>query len=477
MFATITKMKKIAKIEILLSLLVFVTLLFIGINTNTTGDAGDSVTHYLFSHYSFKYPQFFFHHWAKPVFVLLTSPFAQFGFKGIIVFNCICVTLSALLTYYTAKNLKIKNSWLVFVVILLSPLYFKLTFSGLTEYLFSLFLIYGIYLITKTKHFLGIIIISFLPLIRSEGLLILGVFGLYYLINKKFKLLPLLLTGQLIYTIAGAFYYEDILWVINRIPYASLGSPYGKGELLDFVHRLNYVIEKPIYVLLAIGSLSILYSFFRHGLKNSNYIKELLILGSFLALFIAHTLFWWLGIFNSMGLPRVLIAVIPVIAIISLIGVQTITDRIKNTKINYLILIGITVIICYYPFTHRPEGVVFKKDMFVLEENRLIDEEVAPFLKKNLPSYSNNTTYFSHPYLSMSLDIDYFDSKKHRDMDFLLTDQLEKGTIIIWDEWFSVMEGKVNLEVLTEDESFELIQSFERKENDRLIQFAVFKKN
>lgn len=476
MFATIPKMKKLAKIEVLLSLLVFTILLLIGFNTNTTGDAGDSVTHYLFSHYSLKYPQFFFHHWAKPVFVLLTSPFSQFGFKGIILFNCICVTLSALLTYYTAQNLKIKNSWLVFVVMLFAPLYFKLIFSGLTEYLFSLFLIYGIYLITKTKHISGIIIISFLPLIRSEGLLILGVFGLYYLINKKFKLLPFLLAGQLIYTIAGAFYYEDVLWVINRIPYASLGSPYGKGELLDFVHRLNYVIEKPIYALLAIGSISILYSFFKNGLRNSNYTKELLILGSFLALFIAHTIFWWLGIFNSMGLPRVLIAVVPLIAIVSLIGIQNITDRIRNIKINYLILIGITLIICYYPFTNRPEGVVFEKNMFVLEENRLIEEEVVPYLKNKVPNYSNNTIYFSHPYLSMALNVDYFDSKQHRDMDFLMTDQLEKGTIIIWDEWFSVMEGKINLDALSNDKRFELIQSFQRKENDRLIQFAVFKK-
>ncbi|MDF1673669.1 MAG: hypothetical protein P1U41_09190, partial [Vicingaceae bacterium] len=151
--------------------------------------------------------------------------------------------------------------------------------------------------------------------------------------------------------------------------------------------------------------------------------------------------------------------------------------RIKNTKINYLILIGITVIICYYPFTYRPEGVVFEKNMFVLEENRLIEEEVAPFLKKELPGYSRNTTYFSHPYLSMALDIDYFDSKRHRDMDFLLTDQLEKGTIIIWDEWFSLMEGKVNLNVLIEDESFEMLQSFQRKEKDRIIQFVVFIKN
>jgi multisubunit Na+/H+ antiporter MnhB subunit len=61
------KMKKIVQPEIFLSLIIFVILLLIAFNTNTTGDAGDSVTHYLYSHYSLKYPHFFLHHWANPV--------------------------------------------------------------------------------------------------------------------------------------------------------------------------------------------------------------------------------------------------------------------------------------------------------------------------------------------------------------------------------------------------------------------------
>jgi len=277
-------MKRIFKPEIIISLIVFGILLLFAFNTYTTGDAGDSITHYLYAHYAFRYPQFFLHHWAKPIFVLLSAPFAQFGFKGIIVFNSLCATLSALFSFYIAKNLKIKQSWLVFVFVFFAPLYFKLIFSGLTEYLFGLFLVIGIYLISKSKSTSEAVIISFLPLIRSEGLLVLGVFAVYFLIRKKYKALPYLLSGQLIYTVIGAFYYKDILWIVNKIPYANLGSPYGKGELMDFIHRLNYVIEKPIYLLLIIGSVSLVYSFFRYGLKKDNHIKVLLIFGSFITI-------------------------------------------------------------------------------------------------------------------------------------------------------------------------------------------------
>ena len=45
--------------ELVLTLVIFCALLFIGINVNTIGDTGDSVTHYLFSRYSFNHPHFF----------------------------------------------------------------------------------------------------------------------------------------------------------------------------------------------------------------------------------------------------------------------------------------------------------------------------------------------------------------------------------------------------------------------------------
>ncbi|MBL4592821.1 MAG: hypothetical protein JKX68_03275 [Flavobacteriales bacterium] len=466
--------KAILKIEIILSLTLFLVLLLFTFNLDITGNSGDSITHYLYSHFAFKYPHFFLHHWAKPLFVLLSSPFAQFGFKGIIIFNSICITLTALFSFYTAKNFKIENPLLVYVFIFFAPLCFKLIFSGLTEYLFALFLIIGIYLMSKSKYLFSIVIISFLPLIRSEGLLILGVFGCYLVYNKQYKIIPYLFTGQLLYTIIGAFYFNDILWVINKIPYANLGSPYGKGELLDFVHRLNYVIEKPIYFLLFIGSISILISFIRKGFKKNDSQKTILILGSFAVLFVAHSIFWWKGIFNSMGLPRVLIAVIPVIAIIALIGLQTITSKLKNSILKKTVVGSFILLICFYPFTNRLEGVVFNDELFVIEENRLIEEEVTPYIKKEFPDYKNQRLYFSHPYLSIALDIDYFNTRHHREIQHLQLDTIESNSIIIWDDWFSPIEGDTELELLKG--KFNLIQSFQRQDKERIIQFIVFEK-
>jgi hypothetical protein len=368
--------------------------------------------------------------------------------------------------------LRIKNAGFVYLFIFFSPYYFKLIFSGLTEYLFGLFLILGIYLISKSKHALAAIIISFLPLIRSEGLIILGVFGLYFVLEKKIKHLPYLLFGQLIYTAFGAFYYGDLLWVFNKIPYAHIGSPYGSGGFFDFVHRLNYVIEKPIYLLLALGAIAILISFFQRGWKDKNTTKVILIFGSFFSLFAAHTLFWWLGVFNSMGLPRVLIAVVPVIAIVALMGVELLTSWFKNPKVKMALLIGITFSVCVFPFTPREQGVVFNSQLFVSADAQLMDQEIVPYIQLEIPDYATRILYTSQPYLSMALKIDFFDTHQYRELHHLFDSDIPKGSIVVWDDWFSIIQGQLPLSQLTDDPRFELIQTF--KGPDHTLLFAVF---
>src|ERR1035437_8661441 len=77
----------------------FVALMLIAVNTNGTCDSGDSLSHFLFSKYAFIHPENFLNHWAKPLFVLLSAPFAQFGFVGIKLFNCCIASFTVWLTY------------------------------------------------------------------------------------------------------------------------------------------------------------------------------------------------------------------------------------------------------------------------------------------------------------------------------------------------------------------------------------------
>lgn len=117
-----------------------------------TGDMGDSVAHFLFARYAVVHPELYFHHWAKPVFVLLASPFAQFGFEGAKVFNALVSMACVYFTYRVAFQLKLKQHWIVALLLICMPLNYILTLSALTEPLFALFTILALYWCLGKKY-------------------------------------------------------------------------------------------------------------------------------------------------------------------------------------------------------------------------------------------------------------------------------------------------------------------------------------
>src|SRR6185312_15488826 len=94
--SSIKKEDRLAYLLLLVYYFIMIALAFIA---KGTGDDGDSVFHFLFAKYAFVCPENFVNHWAKPVFVLLASPFAQFGFIGIKIFNVTVTTLAIFFTY------------------------------------------------------------------------------------------------------------------------------------------------------------------------------------------------------------------------------------------------------------------------------------------------------------------------------------------------------------------------------------------
>lgn len=441
---------------------------------NGTGDAGDSILHYLYAKYAPSHLELYFDHWAKPLYVLFASPFAQFGFIGVKVFNVIVFGGTIVFTYHIANLLRLENPVVSFILLICSPLYFILTFSGLTEPLFALFLSMGIYFFLKNKYITACLIISFLPFIRSEGLVLIGIVGLFLLIKKEWELLPLLFVGHLAYAAAGSFVYDDLLWVFTRIPYNNLGSPYGSGELFHFVEKLIYVIGVPVYILFWTGFLSIIWKSFK---KSVDLEIQILFLAGFIAFLTAHSLFWYLGIFNSMGLGRVFVAISPITSVIALIGFNLITEEwLKNKRIARIsvqsLLIGYVLI---FPLTSNPAAIHPKKDLELWAEQE-VAIQIADYLQKE--NKNSHRMMYSHPYLSEVLHIDHFDSKKHLELDKVFLKELHSGDIIIWENWFAIVEHNVTKEYL--DEQPDLLQIHQVTVLDdktgREIIFAVYQK-
>lgn len=359
-----------------------------------TAGTGDTITHFLFAKYAFKYPIFYFNHWAKPIFVLLASPFAYFGFTGMKIFNALVTLLTLYFTYKCALLLKIKSPILPVIFCIFMPSYYTLTFSGLTEPLFALFLSIGVYFLLQEKYLYATLWVSFMPFVRSEGLIIILAFACFLLIKRKWKLLPLFITGHVVYGLAGYLFHKDVLWVINQMPYRTLEHVYGRGSLFHFVDQLIYIVGLPIYGLMA---LSLVYYAIRVYKKQIN-LYELFIPFTFFAFFIAHSLFWYLGIFASLGLRRVLIGVVPLMGIMAYQGYALLVDILKRfpEKIQYLFKFGILACVFIFPFTPDPAAVHFDRDMRLDASQKLAKTVVEDLKQKGLLNHKiiSNNGYF-----------------------------------------------------------------------------------
>ena len=104
----------------------------------------------------------------------------------------------------------------------------------MTEILFSLVLILSFWLFFKEKYCWAAVVLSFLPFVRSEGIVIFPLFAIALFLNKKYLTVPFLAAGSLFYTLVGYPHFRDWLWVIHQTPYSMGQSIYGSGSLFHF---------------------------------------------------------------------------------------------------------------------------------------------------------------------------------------------------------------------------------------------------
>ncbi|MGB3075017.1 MAG: hypothetical protein WBB36_06835 [Chitinophagales bacterium] len=439
-----------------------------------TGDDGDSIYHYLFSRYAFIHPQNFVDHWAKPVYVFFSAPFAQFGFAGIKIFNVTVTTLAIFFTYRITQLLQVKNGWFAVLALCCAPMYIRLSLSGLTEPLFALSLVIVIFLALRQKLVYAMLLASFLPFMRSEGLVILIVCIVFLLFKRRYKIIPLLATGHVVYSLIGWFYYRDFLWVFNKMTYAVWNSSYGSGSALTFIYGMKDFIGWPLVVLFCIGTLTGLVWTFKDLFgSQKNLIAEelLLVYGSFFSIWISHMIFWSWGLFNSLGLIRVLIAVVPCAGIICLHGFNCIVEwKIvsENGILKKCVIMVMVVAVFINPFLQLQSQCAFD-----LSGNQQTILRAAEKYKDQLNDY---TIYSSSGYAAVAFGYDIFDSTRYRKLQEIHQEkQMAVKSAVIWDDFYAPNETKTALANLMVDERFEWLDTFQSKDClGYLSQSAVF---
>ena len=446
---------------LLLSLL-FVVFLIISFKSEGYYGGADNLVHYLYSKLAFKYSHLFLHHWGKPFYILLSSSFAQFGFNGIKVFNIVVGLLTALFSFLIVKELKYKNAWLIIIFTSFAPIYFVMHFTALTEMLFSFILVLTVYYILKNKYILSAIVLSFLVLTRTEGIVIIPIFWTLYLFKRKYLSIVFTFCAFIIYSFIGYFYYHDIFWLITQMPYTGASDIYGNGDLFHFINSSKFIWGIPLSILFLVGVVVLVFQLIKKPFKQS--IILVLIFLIVISYFSAHSVAWWLGKGGSLGLIRVMTGVVPLFAIISLLGFNFF-DKILS---SYLIPKYIFQAAIIY-FIIRTALAIFPIPIQLNDNERLV-KTASEWFKES--EYKNNRIFYYDPHFWFFCDLDVYNKKTNKWMlfqDYPGIDQMSENNLIFWDAHFGPNDGRLAVEKLLEDEKFKLIKTFEPKVNFQVL--------
>lgn len=423
-----------------------------------TGDDGDSLHHFLYAQAAFSHPENFFNHWAKPLYVLFMAPWAQLGFTAVKLVNVALLALSMVFTVKIADLMGLKPRYLPLLFMLTAPATTYLALSGLTEPMFVFWLVYGLLLAFQNRPVPATIWLSFLPFVRSEGLVILCVFAVYLVLKQHWKLLPLLASGHVFYMLAGFPIYGDLLWVFNQIPYATMDSVglYGIGKWTHYMVLLPEVYGSFIALFLAAGLLFGLYRLLIFFRKKSDFSKEeiWLVYGVFVAYFAAHTIFWANGMFKSFGLLRVMLCVLPMVGLICGRLAALLWSKF-NGKPQQFALAASYLLLAAWGMYHEMDWT----DKLHLTGSQKAHEALAEKYGAALKE-GDYTVYFDAVHPAIALDIDIFSKKKKYTTRLFDGSPVPARSAVIWDNRFSLVDAQIPLSRLVEDPRFNLVDSF-----------------
>ncbi|HEY8460457.1 MAG TPA: hypothetical protein VIM99_08760 [Blastocatellia bacterium] len=320
-------------------------------------DQQDSGYHFLFARWAHRHPQYFIGVWARPLFTLLYFPIAQFGYAAAKFFTVIISLATAWQSFLLARQIKFDRAEMAIPLLFLQPSFFLLSSTVMTETLFALVFVIALRLHLSGRIKLGMIVASFLMLVRPEGFFIGLLWGIWVLlsaergarpdrgeterpISRKRKLadvwrlcaripqsairnpqLSLLSTGMLAWWVAAYLISGDPLWIVHDWPpdWRPDGKANGVGPIWWYAASSPLIIG-PLLLAPFIAGLWRL-------LKRGEFMCGV---SAFLFLFVAHSLMFWRGWFGSAGYARYFVCVSPAIALITLAGWNVMAAQTRN---------------------------------------------------------------------------------------------------------------------------------------------------
>jgi hypothetical protein len=415
------------------------------------------------------------------VFTILFSPIALLGFSAVVLANIVLIFLGAFWAYGIGRDLQLKRPWLVALIVLWLPVVAGNGISALTEMICALFLIFYIRMALRERFILASVVLGFMPFARSEGFVIVALVILFYAFTGRWRFMPWLLVGSVVFNTLGYIITDKALWIFQSNPYVNTTfDMYGHGT---FYHFFQYAVPLfgVAYLFWLIQTTRELPQALQIWKSRSWSLHEQvwiwLLAGSSWGYFLAHTVLWWQGMWASLGLGRVMFVIAVPIALMSVKAVEFILDRF-SVKFRNLSLAIIVTLIVAGPFVVRlfsfQEIMIFP----ALGEEEKQNAIAAEYLQSNF-NVAETKFFTAHPYLNLLLDVDPFDTRKIENLDKVVN--AVEGDVIVWDGHFGPNEMKLPKAQLEADSSLQLLHVIEPETlfytlNNYLYEIRIYQK-
>lgn len=293
-------------------------------------------------------PVFFFQH-VKPVVCLLLAIPSLFGVQALRVAQILLAASVAPMLAAVARTLGIRLPNLTALIVLVSPLFVFGAANGVTNVdgVFGTTLV--LYLtVARRRHWLAGIVLGCLPWVRPELAVFWVIVWLYMACverNRGFMLGALIF--PVVYTVSGAVYHHDPLWLVHFGPAMKFpipGNPIWQSQHVD----LRYSLARQLLVTPAVAFALTARPSRLSGLERALYAFAW-------TSFLLHTFVPFLRLGNFGYSPRFFMQPLPVLALLSARALEPWLFERRPARALYLLPVALAAI---WIVSRRPPAAV-----------------------------------------------------------------------------------------------------------------------